>query len=67
MYIMIGVVLIGVGLIMTLSPSMFYNITQAWKNGSESEPSELFVSSTRFGGICFSIVGMASIVLQFLL
>ena len=66
-YIIIGVVFIGIGLLMMLSPSIFYNITQGWKNGSESEPSNLFIVSTRFGGVMFSLIGTASIVLQFLL
>lgn len=67
MYILIGITFVGIGLLMLISPSTFYSITQSWKNDSKSEPSNLFIVSTRFGGAMFSFVGIASILLQFLL
>ena len=66
LYIILGIVFIAIGLLILLSPSTFYRITQSWKNASDAEPSRLFTIHARFGGVMFSLVGIASLVLPFL-
>ena len=58
MYIVLGIVLAIVGIIMLVNPKLFYDITEGWKNNSSAEPSELFIFSTRFGGVMFLVVGI---------
>lgn len=62
---LLGAVFIVFGLFMIVAPKLFYKITQGWKNDSETEPSNLFVISTRFGGVIFIVVGIAAIVIRF--
>ena len=66
MYILIGIVFIIIGLLMIFFPSIFYTLTQSWKSSVESEPSTLYITGTRLGGICFSIVGILAIIAQWL-
>lgn len=66
MYQLLGVIFIILGCFMIFWPKVFYNITQGWKNSSDTEPSHSFIFSTRFGGIMFIIVGVAAVIVQFL-
>lgn len=59
MYLILGIILAIIGIIMLANPKLFYDITQGWKNNSSTEPSELFIFSTRFGGIMFLLVGIS--------
>lgn len=65
MYLLIGVILFILGIIMIISPKLFFTISESWKNDSGTEPSGLFIISTRFGGVLFTIVGIAGVIIQF--
>lgn len=68
MYLLLGIIFVVVGLVMLINPDLFYDITEGWKNSSvNTYPSELFVKSTRFGGGIIVIVGIAAVVMQFVL
>ncbi len=58
MYILTGVLLTVVGIVMIVNPRFVYEITQNWKNIGNSEPSEMYIWHTRFGGVIFVIVGI---------
>ena len=68
MYLLLGIIFIVIGLVMLINPDLFYEITEGWKNRSvNTYPSELYVKSTRIGGGFFVIVGIAAVVMQFIL
>ena len=51
---------------MIILPQIFYSLTEKWKTSSDSDPSPVYLFSTRFGGIMFILVGIGSIVAQFI-
>lgn len=65
MYILIGIIFIGIGLAMLISPQTIFEITESWKSDSNNEPSKLYMISTRCGGGIFFIIGLASIMVSF--
>lgn len=66
MYLLLGVIFLIIGAVMLFSPETFYEITQSWKNESASEPSDLFMLGTRFGGAAFLIVGILAFIVHFI-
>lgn len=59
LYILVGIAFLVIGLVMVVSPSTVFQITESWKNDKASEPSKLFRISTRVGGCFFIIIGIA--------
>ena len=55
MYVVLAILLAGVGLLMLLAPRLFLALTEGWK--SNGEPSDAYLRSTRFGGAVFLLVG----------
>ncbi len=51
-----GVVFALVGLLMLLKPDCIWSISEQWKSDSADGPSELYVLSTKIGGIVFLVV-----------
>ncbi len=66
MYFIIGAVFLIVGAAMVLKPDIIFQITESWKYNSQTEPSNLFLWQTRFGGVLFLVVGIGSMAVQFL-
>ncbi len=66
MYLLLGVVFLILGFLMIFEPKVFFNITQGWKNNSDTDPSSIFILSTRFGGIMFVIAGIVAVIIQFI-
>ena len=62
MYIVFSVVLVILGTVMTLKPKLFFEMTECWKSSADSEPSSLYLFSTRFGGIMCLLIGLSGIV-----
>ncbi|WP_088010739.1 DUF6199 family natural product biosynthesis protein [Gottfriedia acidiceleris] len=62
----LGILLLIIGLLMLISPYTFYLITESWKSHYVTEPSSLYVWSTRFGGIMFTLVGSGEIISSFI-
>ncbi len=68
MYIIIGILCILIGLVMLISPKTIFTITERWKNHNHyDEPSGLYIFSTRFGGVIFLLIGICSMIVQFIL
>ncbi|WP_300344572.1 DUF6199 family natural product biosynthesis protein [uncultured Oscillibacter sp.] len=60
MYLLLSVLLIGIGLLMVWKPALFFEITEGWRtNGS---PSDAYLRSTRFGGAMFLLAGIGGAV-----
>ncbi|WP_059054481.1 DUF6199 family natural product biosynthesis protein [Paenibacillus senegalimassiliensis] len=47
-----------IGLVNTFAPSFAWYIKEGWKVDGDSEPSEAYLSITRFGGIIAIIIGI---------
>lgn len=57
----LSVLFLPVGILMLIKPKLFWMITESWKSYNATEPSSLFIFSTRFGGIILSIIGILGI------
>ncbi|MEH7347389.1 DUF6199 family natural product biosynthesis protein [Gottfriedia acidiceleris] len=64
--IFLGILLLIIGLLMLISPNSFYLITESWKSDYNTEPSSLYVWSTRFGGIMLTLAGTGGIIVSFI-
>lgn len=60
-----GIIFIIVGLIMIIKPHIIFTITEQWKNDSNTEPSDSYLFSTRFGGCIVTLIGVAAIITFF--
>lgn len=50
------------GLGMLLQPGVMWKLLESWKTDGHSEPSNLYIGSTRFGGALCTIAGIGGIV-----
>lgn len=57
-----AIMLITAGIILAVAPNLVYNVTQSWKNISNSEPSSIYKIMTRVQGIILVIIGVVLIV-----
>ncbi|WP_036740201.1 MULTISPECIES: DUF6199 family natural product biosynthesis protein [unclassified Paenibacillus] len=62
----IYIVLIAVGLLMLLAPGAVWTVKESWKSNDGTEPSDLYILSTRMGGGIFLLIGIAGIVVSWL-
>lgn len=67
MYVLVGILFTIVGITMFVKPKIIFTITENWKNSQNSEPSDLYIFSIRFGGIIVLLIGISSIIVQFIL
>lgn len=65
MYIILGVIAISIGLVMVISPKLYYDNTQKWKHNSETESSDEYISMVRFGGVIVIIVATILVISQY--
>lgn len=63
MLIIMGMILILVGLLMLIKPALFWSITESWKSNDATEPSDLYLFSTRFGGALVLLAGIGGVVI----
>jgi hypothetical protein len=66
MYFLLGVIFFALGFLMIFAPKAYFDITQGWKNNSDTDPSSMFILNTRFGGIVFVIAGIVAVIVQFI-
>ncbi|WP_284641703.1 DUF6199 family natural product biosynthesis protein [Paenibacillus silviterrae] len=57
----IGVLLVLIGLLMMVKPSVLWAVTESWKSGDATEPSVLYLWSTRLGGALMTVAGAAAV------
>lgn len=62
---LMSLILIGLGALMIFRPQIWYELTEGWKHSSGSEPSALYLRSTRFGGVMCALVGIVSLAAEF--
>lgn len=66
-FLLVGIIFVILGIFIFLKPYLIWNITEKWKSYRADEPSDLYVMSTKFGGVLFVLFGIAMIVLQLIL
>lgn len=63
----LAIVLFLLGLLMFFRPTVIWNITESWKSNDATEPSDMYILSTRFGGIMCTLAGAGGIIAAFIL
>ncbi|KIL35051.1 hypothetical protein SD71_15425 [Cohnella kolymensis] len=61
MWFLLSIFLLAVGLFMFFKPLLIWMITESWKSNDATEPSDLYIWSTRIGGVLFTLVGIGGI------
>lgn len=62
MYIILSVILAVIGIVMVWKPKSIYDLTESWKSSTGGEPSDLYLFSTRMGGVLCLLAGIIGIV-----
>lgn len=62
-----GIVFLALGAFLFFRPDLVWKLTEQWKSYRADEPSELYVISTKVGGVVFALCGVAAVVLPFVL
>ena len=65
-YFFAGLVLIAMGVTMLVNPRLIFKLTESWKHDGVAEPSEMFLLSTRFGGVMCTLAGICGLVAAFI-
>ena len=63
--VLAGVVFVALGIFLFVRPDLLWNWTEQWKSYRADEPSDLYVKSTKFGGVAFALLGVVISVLPF--
>ena len=62
-----GIVFILIGACAFFKPELIWRLTEQWKSYAADEPSDLYVFSTKLGGAIFAALGLAVMILPFVL
>ena len=63
--VLAGVVFVALGVFLFVRPDLVWKLTEQWKSYRADEPSDLYVKSTKFGGVAFALLGVVISVLHF--
>lgn len=67
MMILGSIFLLVIGVLMLCFPDVVYRMTESWKSNASGEPSGFYKIHIRIGGIACSFVGIAGIIVSFIL
>ena len=62
-----GIIILALGIFIFLNPHLVWKITEEWKSYRADEPSDLYLKSTKIGGILFALLGVIMIILPLIL
>lgn len=62
-----GILFILAGFLLFKYARIWWHLTESWKSYRADGPSDLFLLSTKAGGICMALVGLVILVLPFFL
>ena len=62
-----GMIILALGIVMFLKPHIVWKLTEEWKSYGADESSDLYLKSTKMGGILFALVGVIMMILPLLL
>lgn len=63
--VLAGVVFVALGVFLFVRPDLVWKLTEQWKSYRADGPSDLYVKSTKFGGVAFALLGVVISVLPF--
>jgi hypothetical protein len=64
--VVLFILLTLVGLIMLFRPAVFWSISESWKSNDATEPSNLYIWSTRFGAVLCVAAGIGGVIASML-
>ncbi len=56
-----GAAFIILGLVFFLKPALVWKLTEQWKSYGADCPSELYIKSSKFGGVILVLLGIAMV------
>ena len=59
-----GILVLAVGIFAFAKPDLIWEFTERWKSERADEPSDLYVLSTRIGGILLALAGIFVIIVS---
>ncbi|MEC1525463.1 hypothetical protein P9D43_26035 [Neobacillus niacini] len=62
----LGIFFILIGLLFIIVPSFIWWISESWKSNDGTEPSGLYLWTTRFSGMIILIVGIGTVIVAFI-
>lgn len=62
-----GILFILAGILLFKYAHIWWEITESWKSYRADGPSDLFLLSTKAGGICMALTGLVILALPFIL
>ena len=65
--ILAGLVCVALGAFLLLKPDLYWRLTERWKSYYADEPSDIYIRSTKLGGVLFALIGVAIIIAYFVL
>ncbi|OPA80312.1 hypothetical protein BVG16_06140 [Paenibacillus selenitireducens] len=57
MFTFAGIIIIAIGLLNIFKPEFAWYLKEGWKVDGDSEPSDTYLTLTRFGGVVATIMG----------
>ena len=66
LYFIAGILLTASGVVMLWKPEFVFELTEGWKHSGSAEPSNLWIFSTRFGGVMCVLAGIGGVVVPFI-
>lgn len=65
--IICGIIFIIIGVLAFARPDFIWEVTEKWKSCYADGPSDLYRLNTRLGGVIFAVLGIAALILPFIL
>lgn len=62
-----GLVCVALGAFLLLKPDLYWRLTERWKSYYADEPSDIYIRSTKLGGVLVALIGVAIIITYFVL
>lgn len=62
-----GMIILVLGILIFLKPYSVWKITEEWKSYRADEPSDLYLTSTKIGGVLLTLFGVVMIILPLFL
>lgn len=66
MLLLLGIVILIIGVLITIFPGGYYELTEGWKNDLVGEPSKWYIIQTRILGIFCIIAGIGGLICFFI-
>jgi len=67
MLLILSLLLLPMGLVMFFRPQWIWAMSEEWKSNDATEPSDLYLLSTRLGGVLSTLAGLGGIIASFFL